>query len=206
MRSPAMDPDSEAWVRDLDASSPTRERAAARLHALLLRIARSEGARRLLTVPPRGREELDDLCMHAANDALLGVLAKLRDFSGQSRFTTWAAKFVIYEISTRLRRHAWRQRRISTDGEVLDQMVDPAPHPLAALQGSEALAQLNRAMHEQLSERQRMVFRAAVLEEVPIDVLAGRLESTRGAIYKMVHDVRRKLRRALDDMHGEGQS
>jgi RNA polymerase sigma-70 factor, ECF subfamily len=200
VRPMATDPDSLGWLRDLAPESPAREAAAAKLHALLLRITRGEFARRAAHVPPRGRDGLDDLCVQAASDALLAVLGKLRQYRGQSRFTTWAAKFAIYEISVRLRRHAWRERRIATDGAVLDRLVDPAPEPVARLLEQEAVEQLNRAMQQQLTDRQRMIFRAAVLEDVPIDVLAERLESSRGAIYKTVHDARRKLRRAIDEM------
>lgn len=198
-----LDQESAAWVGDLAADSPAREAAATRLHALLQRVTRAECARRQGTIPDRGHEELDDLCVQAANDALLGVLRKLPEFRGEARFTTWACKFAIFEISTRLRRHAWRQRRITTDDSIWETLPDSAPPALAVLQGSETLARLQRAVREELTERQRRVFQAVVLEEVPIDVLAERMNSTRGAVYKILHDARTKLRRALE--RGERQ-
>jgi RNA polymerase sigma-70 factor (ECF subfamily) len=148
-------------------------------------------------IPFRAREELDDLCVQAANDALLGILRKLPDFRGEARFTTWACKFAIFEISTRLRRHAWRQRQLTTDERIWESLPDSAPTALAVLQGSETLARLRHAVREDLTDRQRQVFQAAVLQEVPIDVLAERMNSTRGAVYKILHDARAKLRRAL---------
>ena len=192
-----LDQESAAWVGELAADSPARDAAVARLHALLPRVTRAECARRKATIPDRGRDELDDLCVQAANDALLGILRKLTEFRGDARFTTWAYKFAIFEISTRLRRHAWRQRRLTTDDSVWESLPDSAPPALAVLQGSETLARLQQAVREELTERQRQVFQAAVLEEVPIDVLAERMDSTRGAVYKILHDARTKLRSAL---------
>jgi RNA polymerase sigma-70 factor (ECF subfamily) len=197
MEDSGLDQDSAAWVRDLGLDAAEREPAVARLHALLLRVARAEAARRRTSLPERAREEVDDLCQQAASDATLAVLRKLADFRGQARFTTWACKFAIFEISTRLRRHAWRQRRIEPDQRVWETLPDSMPTTLDQLQQTEILELLGRAVREQLTERQRLVFQAAILEQVPIDVLAERLSSTRGAVYKILHDARNKLRRAM---------
>lgn len=197
MTSLELDPESAAWVRDLGVTGPAREAAVGRLHALLLRVARAESNRRRARLPDRGQDEVDDLCVQAANDALMAILRKLPEFRGAARFTTWACKFVIFEISTRLRRHAWRQTRIATDEAVWETLSDPAPPAFEALQDAELLAALRQAVRERLTARQRQVFQAVVLEETPIDVLAERLGSSRGAIYKMLHDARAALRRAL---------
>ena len=192
------DQESAAWLRDLKAEGPTREAAVTRLSALLLRVARAEATRRSGSMPDRGREEVDDLCHQAASDAAMAILRKLAEFRGESRFTTWACKFALFEVSTRLRRHAWRHRRIDPDEQIWERLADSAPPALAILEHSETLGLLKRAIRERLTDRQRMIFQAAVLEEVPIDVLAERLESSRGAIYKILHDSRAKLRRALE--------
>jgi RNA polymerase sigma-70 factor (ECF subfamily) len=192
-----LDQDSAAWVRDLSPDAPGQEEAVARLHGLLLRVTRVEGVRRRSSIPARGQDEVDDLCRQAASDAVLAVLRKIPDFRGEARFTTWACKFAIFEISTRLRRHAWRERRIDADERIWERLPDSVPLALVTLQRTETLDFLQRAIREQLTELQRMVFTAAVLEEVPIDVLAERLDSTRGAIYKILHDARTKLRRAM---------
>jgi RNA polymerase sigma-70 factor (ECF subfamily) len=197
MEDSGLDQASAAWVRDLRLDAPERELAVGRLHALLLRVARAEAARRRNSLPERAREEVDDLCQQAASDSTLAVLRKVADFRGQSRFTTWACKFAIFEISTRLRRHAWRQRRIEPDERVWETLPDSMPATLDQLQRKEILEVLERAVREQLTERQRLVFQAAILEQVPIDVLAERLSSTRGAVYKILHDARNKLRRAM---------
>jgi RNA polymerase sigma-70 factor (ECF subfamily) len=43
------------------------------------------------------------------------------------------------------------------------------------------------------------VLLALAVEGVPIDVLAERLGSNRGALYKTLHDARRKLRASLSE-------
>lgn len=197
------DRDSAEWLRGLNAEGPAREEAVTRLHSLLLRVARSEAARRSAGLPERGREEVDDLCHQAASDAAMVILRKLPEFRGDSRFTTWACKFALFEISTRLRRHAWRHRRIDPDEQVWERLVDSAPPTQARLEHAETLECLKRAIRDDLTDRQRLVFQAAVLEEVPIDVLADRLDSTRGAIYKILYDSRARLRQAIARSEGQ---
>lgn len=191
---PVLDTDSAEWLRLL---ASDREEGHRRLHALLLRVALAEAHRRRSSIPERGREELEDLCVQAANDALMAILRKLPEYHGRARFTTWACKFAMFEISTRLRRHAWRFRRTESDADVFDSLAAPAPSALARMEASELLGRLQQLVDEELTERQRRIFMAAAVEEVPIDVLAGELGSTRGAIYKTLHDARGKLRRAL---------
>jgi len=193
------DEDSAALVSDLRQPGMAREAAVARLHALLLRVARAEAGRRSVRLPDRVVEEVDDLCVQATNDALMSILRKLGEFSGQARFTTWACKFVIFEVSTRLRRYAWRHRPVETDDTIWDRLPSSAPSALRALEHRELAAALERAVRERLTDRQRMIFHATTIEDTPIDVLAERLGSTRGAIYKTLHDARRKLRGALAD-------
>ena len=194
-----LDRESAEWVRHLTANGEDHRAVVARLHALLLGVARGEAARRRATLPDRGSDEVDDLCVHAANDALVAVLAKLETYRGNARFTTWACKFVILEISSALRRHVWRHRKVELDDTVWDRLPDGAPLPLQRIQNAEVLDILRLAVREQLTERQRLVFQSVTMDDVPIDVLAERLGSTRGAIYKTLHDARGKLRRVLAD-------
>ncbi len=189
---------SAGLLRELRLSGPPREAAVARLHALLLRVARAEAARRRSRLPDRVREEIDDLCTQAASDAAMGILRKLDEFRGTARFTTWACKFAIFEISTRLRRHAWRDR-LSLPDEAVGQVPARGPSALGLLEHEELSAALQRAVAERLTDHQRTIFQAAAVDEIPIDALAERFGSTRGAIYKTLHDARRRLREALID-------
>ena len=98
----AVDRESAAWLRDLRQNGEAHDDAVARLHALLLRVARGEASRRRAALPARALDEVEDLCDQAASDALMAVLAKLDAYRGTARFTTWACKFVILEISSAL--------------------------------------------------------------------------------------------------------
>ena len=103
---PRFDPGSEQWVQMLSGTGPQQEAALERLHDLLLRIARSELQRRGGQLRITG-PELDDLAYQATADALLAIVGKLGQFRGESRFTTWAYKFVIFEVSAKIGRHFW---------------------------------------------------------------------------------------------------
>jgi RNA polymerase sigma-70 factor (ECF subfamily) len=185
------------WVAALRAGGARGDEAVSRLHDLLLRAARFElNRRRAQLVHVRG-EELDDIATQAADDALMAVLGKLDDFRGASRFTTWAYKFALLEAGVRLRRRAWQGREVVLDAERWPAMVDQASSAHELLERSELIDALRDAMAASLTPRQREVFVALALDGVPIDVLAERLGTTRGALYKMLHDARRKLRRDL---------
>jgi RNA polymerase sigma-70 factor (ECF subfamily) len=196
----ALDPESEEWLRRLRADGPDRDRALVDLHRLFLRVAHAEARRRRGALPEAVVADLDDLCLQAADDAVVSVITRLDQFAGRSRFTTWAIKFALFEISTRLRRHAWRGRPVQLDDEAWSRLPDVgAPTAQRRAEQRELLTALRRAVDDVLTLRQREVFVAVALQEIPIDVLAERLDSNRGAIYKALHDARRKLRGALSE-------
>ena len=188
---------SDAWLTALRAEGPEAERATARLHELLLRAARFEIGRRRGALSHVRGEELDDLATQAADDALMAVLAKLDDFRGHSRFTTWAYKFAILEAGVKLRRRAWQGREVVLDEPAWGSFQHPGAGVHEDVEAREALAHLREAVEDVLTAHQRRIFVALALNEVPIDVLAERLETTRGALYKTLHDARRKLREEL---------
>jgi RNA polymerase sigma-70 factor (ECF subfamily) len=195
-----LDLESRAWIEGLRATGPERARALEQLHDLLLRAAHREARRRQTLYPEVGGTELDDLCRQAADDAVVAVTAKLDGYRGTSRFSTWAYGFAVFEVSVKLRRHAWRAGRIPTadDDAAWDRLAGGAGTAQAHVESAELLDALRRAVAEELSPRQREVFVAVALNDVQIDVVAGQLESTRGAIYKVLHDARTKLRLRLE--------
>jgi RNA polymerase sigma-70 factor (ECF subfamily) len=192
-----LDEESRDWLRSLRAEGPVREEALARLHALLLRAARFEVARRRPTLPHLRGSDLDDVANQAADDALLSVLRRLDDFRGASRFTTWVYKFALLEAAVKLRKRAWQGRELPLEPESWSLFGDAGLGPGAALEQNELLSTLQVAIHEILTERQRQVLVALALNGVPIDVLAERLGTTRGALYKSLYDARQKLRAHL---------
>ena len=113
---PRSDPGSDQWIQMLSRTGPQREAGLARLHDLLLRIARGELQRRSGQLRITG-PELDDLAYQAAADALLAIVAKLGQFRGESKFTTWAYKFVIFEVSAKIGRHFWSNQTVPMDAE-----------------------------------------------------------------------------------------
>jgi RNA polymerase sigma-70 factor (ECF subfamily) len=163
---------------------------------MLLGIARAEAYRRRPSLPSDVAGDLGDLAQ-AANDALAAILRKLDGFRGAA-VTTWVYKFAVLEVSVRLRRRAWSTRRVALDEASWGQLADPAQDVPGSLERREILGVVRKAVEETLTEHQRHVFLAAVAEEVPIDVIAERMGSTRGAVYKVVYDARRKLRVALE--------
>jgi RNA polymerase sigma-70 factor (ECF subfamily) len=198
MRSPRrLDADSTAWLNALRSKGAARDAAVARLHDLLLRAARFEIARRRSSLAHLRGDDFDDLAHQSADDALVAILAKLDDYRGESRFTTWAYKFGLLEAAVKLRRRAWQGRELPLEPEQWTLIADHGSSPAADAERRELLATIRDAIESELSPHQREVLVAIALNGVPIDVLAERLNTTRGALYKSVHDARKKLRAHL---------
>jgi RNA polymerase sigma-70 factor, ECF subfamily len=193
---PALDAASQGWVDALRANGSERERAVQRLHELLLRAARFEVGRRVAGSPWLGAER-EDLAQQSADDALMAVLAKLDKYRGASRFTTWAYKFALLEAATKTRRRAWHGRQIALDTEDWRFIADGSVAPDREVEMSELLSAVGDAIGEELTPYERRILTAITLNDVPVDVLAERLNTTRGALYKTLHVARAKLRRRL---------
>jgi RNA polymerase sigma-70 factor, ECF subfamily len=189
---------SARWFAELCAEGAARDGAHARLHELLLRAARAETNRRAGRLRLAGAE-VDDLAHQAAADAMLAVLAKLSTFRGDSRFTTWAYKFVVFEVSAKIGRHFWtRQPTLPLDESDWDRLPDRFGfRPEQEAEWRELLAVFRHAVENDLTEHQRRIFKAIVLDGVALDSLCAELDTNRNAIYKTLFDARRKLRTAL---------
>jgi RNA polymerase sigma-70 factor (ECF subfamily) len=193
-----LDAESADWLRRLSAGAGAlRQQAERELHARLVRIALAEVSRRSASTPVTG-PELTDVAHQAADDAMLAILAKLADFRGESRFITWAYRFVILEVSSKLGRHYWRNPPVMLDAAQWERLpdrlgIDPARYAESA----GILAEVRRVVEDELTAHQRRVFVAVVVDGIPLDALAARLSLQRNAIYKVIFDARRKIRRAL---------
>jgi RNA polymerase sigma-70 factor, ECF subfamily len=195
----AADPESREWLRALRASGAERDEAIARLHALLLRAARFEVGRRRATLPHLRGGDLDDIANQAADDALVSVLRRLDDFRGASRFSTWVYKFALYEAAVKLRKRAWQGREVPLEPESWELVSSSGLEPDAQAEQSELVGEVQAAIDGALTPHQRRVLMALAVNGVPIDVLAERLNTNRGALYKTLHDARRKLRGELEE-------
>jgi RNA polymerase sigma-70 factor (ECF subfamily) len=193
------DAQSRTWLRRLRADGPERAQALTDLRDLLLRAARFEVHRRRAAMPHLRGNDYEDLAQHSADDALVAILGKLDSYRGESRFTTWAYKFALLEAAVNLRRRAWQGREIPRDAEHWPLIADDRATPDQDAQTAELMRAVGTAIEQELTPRQREILVALTLKGVPIDVLAERLDATRGALYKSLHDARRKLRRCLSE-------
>lgn len=192
-----LDPESAQWVDALCGPPGLRDDAVRRLHALLLRGARFQVNRSRAMLVARGREDAETLAQQAADDATMAVLARLASFEGRSRFTTWAYKFAILHASVAVRQAAWQRREIPVDAAGWPLLPDPGAGPEERAVADDIAATLREAITSRLTAHQRMVLVTLAVNDVPIDVLAARLGTTRGALYKALHDARARLRDAL---------
>ena len=190
-----LDPESRSWVARLTDSGARREAAIAELHELLLGAARYALSQRGSQL---AREGVSDLAVQAADDALVTILARLHDFRGESKFTTWAWKFAFYEACVAVRKRRWLAREVPVEEDGWDALAHDAA-PDGQIEQKELLAALRSAVDDALTAHQRRVFVALALNEVPVDVLAERLGTTRGALYKTLHEARSRLRATLAD-------
>jgi len=191
-----LDAESRGWVRALSNTGPEQAEAVERLHGLLLRATRFEVNRRQAAT---GADSGDpDLAMQAADDALIAVMSKLHTFRGDSRFTTWAYKFALLEAGVKLRRRPWQGREIPLEDDGWAVLQDDGQaSPTRHAESSELIEAVRDAIVEVLTPHQREVLVAITMNDVPIDVLAERRGTTRGALYKTLHVARRRLRAQL---------
>lgn len=188
-------PADDAWLTDLNDDGPAGQLALQNLRALLVRASRHQVWRLRDLLPGAGPGELEDLAQQSADDALVAVLRQLGTFEGRSRFTTWAYKFGVLHAGVAVRRQAWRHREVPLPDAFT--LVDSAPSPAAVTEADHLARAAEAAIASDLTPHQRRVLLALVVEDVPIDVLADRLGSTRNALYKTLHDARRRLRASL---------
>jgi RNA polymerase sigma-70 factor (ECF subfamily) len=187
------DDESRGWIDRLRAIGADREAALRELHGVLLGAARYALAARGGEL---GREGFDDLALQAADDALIAVLDHLDDYRGESRFTTWAWKFAFYEACVARRRRRWLDREIPDEAAGWYELSRELG-PEAQAEQRELVAALRKGVEQVLTDHQRRIFVALALNQVPVDVLADRLGTSRGALYKTLHDARARLRAHL---------
>ena len=194
-----LDPESRAWLEALESEGSRRDEAIERLHALLLREARFEVRRRTASLSHPSGGDIDDLAVQAADDAVVAILAKLGQFRGDSLFTTWARRFAQREAPAKIRRRLGRNRDLPMDLDFerspMWQARGDSPHEQSV--ANESARTLTSLIATELTARQREVLIALVIDGVPTDELARRLGTTTGALYKTLHDARRKLKANL---------
>lgn len=187
--------ESDAWLDALRRSGPTRDQAVARLHALLIRAARWQVAR-CADARDVGH---GDIATRAADDALRAVLISLDEVRQPTRFATWACKFALIEAAAGVRRHVWQQRPVGSDPDGWVWTIEALTSPDCCPADAALLRAVVPCIRDDLTADQRRVLVAVAIEKVPLDVLAERLNVTRGTLHATLHDARRRVRGALDE-------
>ena len=183
------------WIELLSSPGPGHDEALQRLHELLLRAARQQVSRMQPALNGIGQVRQDDIVNQAADEAMISLLGKLATFEGRSRFTTWAYKFGILQAAVEVNRSMWRHRDVP-----LDDVREPLAAGASPEQFSEAAdfsIAVGAAIEQTLTDHQRRVVLALLVDDVPIDVLAERLGTSRNTLYKTLHDARKRLRAHL---------
>ena len=153
-------------------------------------------------------QDINQMAEDLAQDAVLRVIENLDTFRGDSRFTTWATKIAVRVAISDLRRARYKDFRLddlTADGELLPQTASSAavgqsgsPNPESAAERSDVMVQIGAALQDALTERQYQALDAVALRGVPLDVVAEQMGTNRNALYKLLHDARRKLRAHLE--------
>jgi RNA polymerase sigma-70 factor, ECF subfamily len=192
--------DNQTWLQDLRAGGAQRETALLDLRALLLR-ALPKGISGLLSPE---NPVFDSFIEDIAQETLLRVLDRLDTFEGRSQFTTWVYKISVRIALNELRRRKWRD--VSLEALEGDEVDNSAPHQFASFEpGPESIAErvdvlqrVQQIMTEELTERQRAAMHAINMQGVPMEVVAQRMGTNRNALYKLLHDARRRLKHRLE--------
>jgi RNA polymerase sigma-70 factor (ECF subfamily) len=183
------------WIQALSGTGTEQLAAMRRLHELMLRAAGHQVWRMRAFLPDSSSATMDVVINQAADEAMTALLGKLHTFEGRSRFTTWAYKFAILQAASDVRRLQWQHREVELRDLDLESASRDGPEQHA--EASDLASAVASAMRRCLTPYQRRIAIALLVDDVPIDVLADRLGTTRGALYKTVHDARVRLRREL---------
>ena len=186
----------EEWLAEL--RGPQRDRALADLRVVLVRGLR-------VALAGRVRRGLDETVEDFAQEALIKIMGNLDTFRGESRFTTWAQRIAVMTASTELRRKRWRDVSLQ---EVLDRygansggsgrLADEQPTPEQLTVRSTTLAMVRRFVDEELTDRQREAIVAVMFEMMPLEEAARRMGTNRNALYKLMHDARKRLKKRME--------
>ena len=186
----------EQWLAEL--RSPERDQALADLRTVLVRGLR-------VALAGRVRQGLNEAAEDFAQEALIKIMGNLDTFRGESRFTTWAQKIAVMTASTELRRKRWRDvslqevlDRYGTHSGESDRLADEQPTPEQHTMHSTMVATVRRFVDEELTDKQREAIVAVMFEGMPLEEAARRMGTNRGALYKLMHDARRRMKKRME--------
>ena len=198
------DRDNDSWLADLQSTGRRRDRAILDLREYLLRAVLVYLTRHRSDLASLDYDELRQLADDWAQLAVLKILDQIGGFRGDSKFTTWAYRVAINLVAGELRRKRWSNVSLEalTESEHPDRRLtldDSGPSPESSVTREMAWDAIMEAIENDLTERQARVLRRVVLDGADVEVVAVELETNRNNIYKLVHDARKKLKRAMLD-------
>lgn len=188
------------WIEAL--SDPVSEEALTDLRTLLLRGLRASLSNRIST-------DMDSITEDFTQEALLKILKNIQTFRGESKFTTWAQKIAIHVAFTELRRRRWKdvslQEFIETpEGEEYTPIIlkDPDASPELEATQSNIIEVVSDLIDSELTDRQRTAMMAILQGGMAMDEVARQLGTNRNALYKLLHDARKRLQERLEEKAG----
>lgn len=200
----------EQWLADLRPDSSEQPAAIEDLQKRLKRSIFYYLSRERSDLSDLASQEIDQMAQDMAQDAVLRVLANIDSFRGASRFMTWATKIAIRMAISDLRRAHYKDYSLddlTIGGELMPSLsaAEPAPtqgakppNPEKATERDDVMEKISAAIEEALTERQRQALVAITIDGVPLEIVAERMNTNRNALYKLLHDARRKLRAHLE--------
>ena len=193
----------EEWLQDLSADGLAQESAITDLQRILLRAVLFFFQRSSGDFNGLAREAVLQIAEDCAQDALIAVLNHLAEFRGDSKFTTWVYKFGINTALIASRSARWKDVSLDylAEAGMLSTWILEAESTTTAPDRSALQSEIRQVIQEvfdhDLTDRQRRVLILMVFHEVPMDVVVEDLNTNRNAIYKLLHDARRKLKSGL---------
>lgn len=196
----------EQWLADLTASPEVQAAALIDLRERLQRGIYFYLSRERSDLASLSSAELTSMAEDLAQDATLRVMENLNSFRGDSQFTTWATRIAVRVAISDLRRARYKDYSLddlTADGDLLPVastafMGDLPVGPERSAERSEVLDRVTAALQEGLTERQYQALIAVAVNGVPLEIVAERMGTNRNALYKLLHDARRKLRTYLE--------
>ncbi len=182
------------WLADL--RGPDNAQAIADLRAVLVKGLTYALSSRIKT-------DLDDMVQDFAQDALLRILDKIDTFRGESKFTTWAQKIAVRVAFTEMRRQRWKDISIEDllPEESMDftpsVLADPSPDPEKRANQTMLAEMVHKMIAEELTDRQRTAMLAIMAGGMPLEEVAERMGTNRNALYKLIHDARKRMQQRL---------
>lgn len=181
----------------LRAGGRKRDAASEQLRGLLVRAALAYLARQRYPVEAFGADDYETVAEDFAQESLTIIMRQLGAFRGESRFTTWAYRIVINLIADEYRRRAWRRRPLAEAAELEASRWTATARPEANAERRAIWQLIEEIIRDELTPRQRKALVGRVVDGKPLVVLAEELHTNKDNVYKLLHDARRHMKRAL---------